>query len=154
MYEFQRLLFGNTASPFCSQYVLHTDAKTHALEFPEAASTVEESIYVNDVHMYMMYKSASYEHQQRMSLALSRSSSDQTTISARTETTTRPTTSVTTVESATFNPVQLGSGFFSGATIGSFNNCTFNIQLTSGQRCQQSNPDLKHPRIESNGQMQ
>ena len=30
-YEFQRLLFGNTACPFCSQYVL----QTHALEFPE-----------------------------------------------------------------------------------------------------------------------
>lgn len=28
MYEFQRLLFGNTASPFCSQYVLQTHAKT------------------------------------------------------------------------------------------------------------------------------
>ena len=99
------------------------------------------------------YKSASYEHQRRMSLALSRSSSDQTTISTRTETTTRPTTSVTTVDSASFNPVQLGSGFFSGATIGSFNNCTFNIQLTSGQPSQQSNTDLKRPRIESDGQM-
>ena len=28
VYEFQRLLFGNTASPFCSQYVLQTHAKT------------------------------------------------------------------------------------------------------------------------------
>jgi hypothetical protein len=27
VYEFQRLLFGNKASPFCSQYVLHTHAK-------------------------------------------------------------------------------------------------------------------------------
>ncbi|KAK2554202.1 Transcriptional regulator QRICH1 [Acropora cervicornis] len=78
------------------------------------------------------YKSASYENQRRMSLALSRSSSDQTTISARTETTTRPTASVTTVESASFNSVQLGMCFFSGATIESFNNCVFNIQLTSG----------------------
>ena len=49
VYEFQRLLFGNTASPFCSQYVLQTHAKTHALEFPEAACTVEESMYVDDV---------------------------------------------------------------------------------------------------------
>lgn len=49
MYEFQRLLFGNTASPFCSQYFLQTHAKTHALEFPEAASTVEDSMYVDDV---------------------------------------------------------------------------------------------------------
>mgnify|MGYP002260112394 CR=1 FL=1 len=49
VYQFQRLLFGNTASPFCSQYVLLTHAKTHALEFPEAESTVEESMYVDDV---------------------------------------------------------------------------------------------------------
>ena len=31
MYEFQRLLFGNTASPFCSQYFLQNHAKTDAL---------------------------------------------------------------------------------------------------------------------------
>ena len=99
------------------------------------------------------YKSASYEHQRQMSLALSRSSSHQTTVSARTETSTRPTASVTTVESASFNVVQLGSRFFSEATIASFNNCTFNIQLTSGQPSQQSNTDLKRPRIESDGQM-
>ena len=49
VYEFQRLLFGNTASPFCSQYVLQTHAKTHASDFPEAASTVEDSMYVDDV---------------------------------------------------------------------------------------------------------
>ncbi|XP_067030628.1 uncharacterized protein [Acropora muricata] len=49
VYEFQRLLFGNTASPFCSQYVLQTHAKTHALEFPEATRTVEESMYADEV---------------------------------------------------------------------------------------------------------
>ena len=49
VFEFQRLMFGNTASPFCSQYVLQTHAKTHALDFPEAASTVEDSMYVDDV---------------------------------------------------------------------------------------------------------
>ena len=49
VYEFQRLLFGNTALPFCSQYVLQTHAKTHALEFPEAASTLEELMYVDAV---------------------------------------------------------------------------------------------------------
>ena len=49
VYEFQRLLFGNTASPFCSQYVLQTHAKTHASQFPEAASTIEDSMYVDDV---------------------------------------------------------------------------------------------------------
>ena len=49
VFEFQLLSFGNTASPFCSQYVLQTHAKTHALDFPEAASTVEDSMYVDDV---------------------------------------------------------------------------------------------------------
>ena len=49
VYEFQRLLFGNTASPFCSQYVLQTHAKTHTLDSPQAASTVEDSMYVDDV---------------------------------------------------------------------------------------------------------
>ena len=49
VYEFQRLLFRNTASPFCSQYVLQTHAKTHASDIPEAASTVEDSMYVDDV---------------------------------------------------------------------------------------------------------
>jgi len=95
------------------------------------------------------YKSTSYEHHRRMSLALSHSGSNQlASISTRTETTTRPTTSVTSVESATFNPVQMGSGFFSGATIGSFNNCTFNIQLTSGQLCTtEPSSSSKRPRI-------
>ena len=103
------------------------------------------------------YKSASYEYQRRMSLALSRSSSNRpASISTRTETTTRSNPSVTSVESATFNPVQMGSGFFSGATIGSFNNCTFNIQLTSGQlrTTEPSDSSSKRPRIgESDGQM-
>jgi len=49
IYEFTRLLFGNTASPFCSQYVLRTHAKTHALDFPEAADTVNDSMYADDV---------------------------------------------------------------------------------------------------------
>ena len=40
VYEFQLLLFGNTASPFCLLYVLQTHAKAHALEFPEAARLV------------------------------------------------------------------------------------------------------------------
>ena len=49
VYEFQRLLFGKTALPFCSQCILQTHAKTHALAFSEAASTIEDSIYVDDV---------------------------------------------------------------------------------------------------------
>ena len=34
VYEFRRLLFGNAASPFCSQYVLHYHAQAHRTEFP------------------------------------------------------------------------------------------------------------------------
>ena len=48
VYEFQQLLFGNTASPFFSWYVLQTHAKTHASYFPEAAGTVEDWMYVDD----------------------------------------------------------------------------------------------------------
>ena len=94
------------------------------------------------------YKSASYNHQQRMSLAPS----------LRSRLTKKPLL----VPPLLLPPLSLLASiqsswdrvFFSGATIGSFNNCTFNIQLTSGQHSQQSNPDFKHPRIESDGQMQ
>ncbi len=47
-YEFKRLLFGNRASPFCSQHVL-THAKAHATDYPHAAETVNDSMYVDDV---------------------------------------------------------------------------------------------------------
>ena len=95
------------------------------------------------------YKSASYEHQRRMSLALSRSNSNSyPTEATRTETTTCPVASVnTTVESTSFNPVQMGSGFFASATIGSFNNCTFNIQLMPGQLYNTEAGSSKNPRI-------
>ena len=43
------LLLGNTASPFRSQHVLQTHAKTHSSRFPEAANTVDESTYADDV---------------------------------------------------------------------------------------------------------
>ena len=42
--KFQHLLFGNTALPFAFRPM-----PTHALEFPEAASTVEDSMYIDDV---------------------------------------------------------------------------------------------------------
>lgn len=42
LYESQRLLFGNTAPPFCSQHVFHTHAKIHAADYPEAAETVDD----------------------------------------------------------------------------------------------------------------
>ena len=49
VYEFLRLPFGNTASPFCAQYVLYTHARSNASTYPEAADTVENSMYVDDV---------------------------------------------------------------------------------------------------------
>ena len=49
VFKFQHLLFGNTASPFCAQYVLHLHAKTHSREFPEAAESVNYSIYIDDL---------------------------------------------------------------------------------------------------------
>ena len=49
VYEFQRLLFGNTASPFCLQYVLHSHAQTHKVDYPEAAESVDNSMYVDDL---------------------------------------------------------------------------------------------------------
>ena len=48
-YEFKRLLFGNRASPFCAQHVVHTQAKVHAADYPHAAETVDNSMYVDDV---------------------------------------------------------------------------------------------------------
>ena len=49
VYEFQRLLFGNTASPFCSQYVLHSHAKAQETKYPDAAESVDNSMYVDDL---------------------------------------------------------------------------------------------------------
>jgi hypothetical protein len=42
-------VFGNTASPFCSQYVIQTHCQQHAAEFPEAADSVANSMYVDDL---------------------------------------------------------------------------------------------------------
>ena len=49
VYEFRRLLFGNTASPFCAQYVIHAHARAHAETFPEATESVDNSMCVDDV---------------------------------------------------------------------------------------------------------
>lgn len=49
VYKFLRLPFGNTASPFCAQHVLHTHAQAHSTKYPEAAETVDNSMYVDDV---------------------------------------------------------------------------------------------------------
>ena len=49
VFEFHRLLFGNTALPISAQYVLHYHAETHSREFPEAAESVNDSMYVDDL---------------------------------------------------------------------------------------------------------
>ena len=49
IYESQQLLFGNTASPFCAQYVIHAHTQSHKETFPEAAESVDNSMYVDDV---------------------------------------------------------------------------------------------------------
>ena len=49
VYEFQRLVFGNTASPFIAQFVLQKHAKDNAQDYREATGTVSDSMYVDDV---------------------------------------------------------------------------------------------------------
>ncbi len=49
VYEFLRLPFGNTSSPFCAQYVLQTHAKAVSEEKPNASETIDDSMYVDDV---------------------------------------------------------------------------------------------------------
>lgn len=49
VYEFLRLPFGNTASPFCAQHVLHYHAESQKDLSPEAAETVDNAMYVDDV---------------------------------------------------------------------------------------------------------
>ena len=49
VYEFSRVLFGNTASPFCAQFILQTHAQEHSATYPSAAVTVDNSMYVDDV---------------------------------------------------------------------------------------------------------
>lgn len=49
VYEFNWLLFGNTASPFCAQFVLQTHAQEHSAKYPNAMETVENAMYVDNV---------------------------------------------------------------------------------------------------------
>ena len=49
VYEFKHLLFGNTASPFCFQYVLQTHAASYSAKYAKTAETVVYSMYVDDV---------------------------------------------------------------------------------------------------------
>ncbi len=48
IYEFQRLPFGNTASPFCAQHALHSHAEKNKDCYPKA-DTVNNAMYVDDV---------------------------------------------------------------------------------------------------------
>ena len=49
VYEFRRLLFGNMASPFCAQYVVHAHAQAHTDTFPAAAESIDNAMYVDDL---------------------------------------------------------------------------------------------------------
>ena len=49
VYEFLRLTFGDKASPYLAQDVCQEYAKSHSEEYPEAAKTVLESMYMDDV---------------------------------------------------------------------------------------------------------
>ena len=75
-YEFKRLLFGNRASPFCSQHVVLTHAKAHATDYPHAAETVNDSMYVDDVLNSCETKQSSYDANCRSCLHWEISSSE------------------------------------------------------------------------------
>ena len=49
VYEFTRLPFRNTASPLGAQHALHTHAESNKEFYPEAADTVDNAMYVDDV---------------------------------------------------------------------------------------------------------
>lgn len=49
VYEFMRLVFGDKASPYLAQDVCQEHARSHSEEYPEAAKTVLESMYIDDV---------------------------------------------------------------------------------------------------------
>ena len=49
VYEFLRLIFGDKASPHLAQDVCQEHTESHSEEYPEAAKTVLESIYMDDV---------------------------------------------------------------------------------------------------------
>ena len=49
VYEFERLVLGNTASPYCAQFVVQKHAKDNEEKYPEAANSVSDAMYVDDV---------------------------------------------------------------------------------------------------------
>ena len=48
IFEFQRVIFGGTASPFQAQFVARENAILHSEEFPRASETVLHSTYMDD----------------------------------------------------------------------------------------------------------
>ena len=47
-YQFTRLIFGATCSPFCAIFVLNRCAEDNAIEFPEAVSAIKNHFYMDD----------------------------------------------------------------------------------------------------------
>ena len=47
-YQFTRLIFGATCSPFCAIFVLNRCAEDNAIEFPKAVSAIKNSFYMDD----------------------------------------------------------------------------------------------------------
>ncbi len=48
MYEFERVVFGDTSSPFHAQFIAHENVKTYQEVCSLAAETVKESTYMDD----------------------------------------------------------------------------------------------------------
>ena len=48
IYEFNRLVFGNTASPFLAQLISRHNAEKHQKKFPRAAETILSSTFMDD----------------------------------------------------------------------------------------------------------
>ena len=48
IYEAQRLTFGDRASPFLAQYILQSHARDNVIQYPRAAATCLNSVYMDD----------------------------------------------------------------------------------------------------------
>lgn len=90
------------------------------------------------------YKSASHSHQRQMSLVLSRSSESSTGSTSNSGSTqgAKPALSVQRNETSTSTSTE---GFFSGASIGKFEGCTFNFNMPGGEET--SWPAKKRKRV-------
>ena len=47
-YQFTRLIFGATCSPFCAIFVLNRCAEDNAIEFPKAVNAIKNHFYMDD----------------------------------------------------------------------------------------------------------